>query len=251
MPLPHYYSNLAPFREVFLEGRPILTYHHVGQCRRGVRLKGLYLSPKLFARQMKELQAAGFSTGRFQSVTSPRANTERRVFLTFDDGFKDVFENALPIMQQHQLSCMLFLVSDLVGKTNEWQQPMGDIVEPLMDNTQVREWLAAGQEIGSHTRTHTRLSQLSREVAREEIAASKKSLEDRFGVAIEHFCYPYGDWNDVARDLVQEAGYQTACTTQPGVNTDTTPRFELRRFTARYRSRNLKAIWSRLRAWKG
>ena len=250
MSLPHYYSSLTPFEEVFLSGRPILTYHHVGPRPGGVRIKGLYASPRLFARQMAELQAAGFATAVLQAVTVPDGGPQRRIALTFDDGFRDVFENALPIMLRHRFRGIQFLVSGLLGRTNEWQQRMGDVVEPLMGEVQVREWLAAGQEIGAHTRTHPRLSQLSREAAREEIATSKKSLEDRFGVAVEHFCYPYGDWNETVRDLVQEAGYRTACTTQTGVNTDTTPRFELKRFTARYPSRNLKALWRWLRAWK-
>jgi peptidoglycan/xylan/chitin deacetylase (PgdA/CDA1 family) len=71
-----------------------------------------------------------------------------------------------------------------------------------------------------------------------------------FGRPIQHFCYPYGDWNEAVRDLVADAGYQTACTTQPGVNTAGDSPFALKRFTARYPSRNLKAIWARLRTWR-
>jgi len=117
-----------------------------------------------------------------------------------------------------------------------------------MDDAQVLNWLAAGHQIGSHTRTHPWLTRLPRAAAREEIASSKKALEDRFSVAVEHFCYPYGDWNESVRDLVVAAGYKTACTTEPGVNTAADSPFALKRFTARYPSRNLKAIWARLRA---
>src|SRR5258706_9633997 len=60
MALPHYYSSLRPFRESFRTGQPVLTYHHVGRRTRGSRLKGLYVSGKLFTRQMAELQTAGF-----------------------------------------------------------------------------------------------------------------------------------------------------------------------------------------------
>jgi peptidoglycan/xylan/chitin deacetylase (PgdA/CDA1 family) len=92
------------------------------------------------------------------------------------------------------------------------------------------------------------LTELPVSKAREEIVASRKSLEDRFGVPIEHFCYPYGDWNETVRDVVQEAGYKTACTTNSGVNGRATSPFELKRFTARYPSRNLKTLWAMLRA---
>jgi peptidoglycan/xylan/chitin deacetylase (PgdA/CDA1 family) len=250
MPLPHYYSTLVPFRASFRSGHPVLTYHHVGPRPRGVRLKGLFLSPKLFARQIAELGEAGFSSQPMAAITSPRMEARPLVFITFDDGFQDVFEHALPVLRQQRCCSIVFLVSEFIGKTNEWQQRAGDVVQPMMDESQARDWLAAGQEIGSHTQTHPRLAHISAQQAREEIVASKKSLEDRFGRAIDHFCYPYGDWNESVRDLVQAAGYKTACTTDPGVNLPGTSPFELKRFTARYPSRNLKNIWAEItRFW--
>ena len=83
--------------------------------------------------------------------------------------------------------------------------------------------------------------------ARAEIFASKKKLEDLFGRSIEHFCYPYGDWNSVVRDWVMEAGYSTASTTDFGVNTSETSSFTLKRITARYRTRSLKSLLKRIR----
>jgi peptidoglycan/xylan/chitin deacetylase (PgdA/CDA1 family) len=157
------------------------------------------------------------------------------------------FEHALPVLQAHGFRAVLFLVSDLIGKTNEWQQREGDVVEPLMDAAEVRAWIAAGQAIGAHTRTHPWLTRLALAAAREEITASKKKLEDAFAVPVEHFCYPYGDWNATIRDLVIAAGYRTACTTEAGVNFGSESVFELKRITARYPTRSLKAVWARLR----
>jgi len=116
-----------------------------------------------------------------------------------------------------------------------------------MDASQVRDWLAAGDDIGSHTLTHPFLTRLAPREAREEIFASKKRLEDLFGRAIEHFCYPYGDWNAAVRDWVIEGGYRTACTTEFGVNTPETSAFALKRITARYRSRSLKGLLERMK----
>jgi peptidoglycan/xylan/chitin deacetylase (PgdA/CDA1 family) len=90
-------------------------------------------------------------------------------------------------------------------------------MEPLMSETHVREWLALGFEIGAHTLTHPRLSAIPIPEARNEIAGSKKRLEDLFGVHVKHFAYPYGDCNDAVVDLVREAGFETACTCDPGV----------------------------------
>ncbi len=246
-PLPRYYSRLAPFREVFTRGRPILAYHHVGPRPSRPRLKGLYLHPKLFAAQMAELAGAGFLAPPLDSIFTRSADANPSVFLTFDDGFRDVFEHALPVLTQHHFFGIQFLVSDLLGKTNLWQQRVGDVSQPLMDEVRVREWLAAGQQIGSHTRTHPWLTRLSEDAAREEIVASKKALEDKFGFPVEHFCYPYGDWDQRVSDLVAEAGYRSACTTAAGINPPGASPFALKRFTARYPTRNLKAMWAFLR----
>jgi peptidoglycan/xylan/chitin deacetylase (PgdA/CDA1 family) len=105
-----------------------------------------------------------------------------------------------------------------------------------MDHAEIREWLAAGHEIGSHSCTHPHLSRIPLPQAREEITASKKKLEDLFGRPVEHFCYPYGDRNDAVVDLVREAGYRTACTMDFGVNTVATSPLALRRILARHPS---------------
>lgn len=249
--LPSYYTRLGPFESVFLTGRPILMYHHVGHRPRGVRLKGLYMSERMFSRQIRELKAAGFITPPYDTVASCGPNTARHVYLTFDDGFCDVVRNAAAVLHQNGFRAMMFLVADLLGGTNQWQQRQGDAPAPLASVAQVQEWLAAGNEIGSHTLTHPRLTALPVELAREEIGASKKKLEDMFGRPIQHFCYPYGDWNERVRDLVAEAGYMTACTTDFGVNDASAHPLALRRITARYKSRSIRELKRWLaRRWK-
>src|SRR5437899_9792621 len=194
-PSPRYYSSLGPFRELFATGYAVLTYHHIGPRPARVRLKGLYVSPKLFAQQLAELKTEDYETDAFGMIQPSHPPKAKRVFFTFDDGFTDVFENALPVLRQHGFRSIQFLVADLLGKTSEWQTGSGELPGVLMDKAQVRDWLNSGQEIGSHTATHPRLTQISPSQAREEISGSKKKLEDTFGIAVEHFCYPYGDWN--------------------------------------------------------
>ena len=242
---PAHYSSLAPFRELFELGNPILTYHKVGPRPRRVRLKGLYLSTNLFAAQLAELKAAGFRSGPLGDCSGPVK--PRQIVLTFDDGYVNVLQNAVAALAQSQFNAIQFLPVNFLGKSNEWDVALGEASEPIMDPSQVRDWLAAGHDIGSHTLTHPFLPRLAPDRAREEIFSSKKKLEDLFGRAIEHFCYPYGDWNAVVRDWVTEAGYRTASTTEYGVNTPETSCFTLKRITARYRSRSLKALLERIR----
>lgn len=243
--VPAQYTSLAPFRGLFEAGKPCLTYHKLGPRPRGVRLRGLYLGARLFERQLSELQKAGFSTVGPGELAGHEGNSGKHIGLTFDDGYANVLRHGLEPLARHRFHAIQYLVADRLGGFNEWDAPEGEAQEALMDRAQVKEWLAAGHEIGSHTLTHPHLTRISPARAKEEIFASRKKLEDFFGVTIRHFCHPYGDWNAAVRDLVISAGYETACTTEFGVNDATTSPFEIRRVTARHRSLSLKALKAR------
>lgn len=243
--VPAYYTSLAPFRALFQTGKACLTYHKLGPRPRGVRLKGLYLGARLFERQLSELREAGFSTAGPGELAGRDGNPGKQIALTFDDGFANVLRHGLEPLARHKFRAIEYLVADRMGGFNEWDLPDGEVQEALMDKMQVKDWLAAGHEIGSHTLTHPHLTRISPARAREEVFASRKKLEDIFGVPVRHFCHPYGDWNAAVRDLVIEAGYETACTTEFGVNGAATSPFELKRITARHRSMSLKALKAR------
>jgi peptidoglycan/xylan/chitin deacetylase (PgdA/CDA1 family) len=235
--LPLYYTKLGPFRDGFSTAVPVITYHKLGPRPSGVRLKGLYLSERLFGEQLAEWRAEGFSPGSPADVGLVPGNPNSRVAITFDDGFENVLRHGLEPLRRHQFTALQYLVADRLGKTNEWEQHYGEAPERLMDEAQVREWLAAGHAIGSHTLSHPHLTRIHIDQIRAEIGDSRKKLEDRFGVPVKHFCYPYGDWNRLTRDIAAEAGYETACTTVPGFNAPGEDRFALKRLTARYASR--------------
>jgi peptidoglycan/xylan/chitin deacetylase (PgdA/CDA1 family) len=244
--LPTCFDSVEPFQEFFQTGTPVLMYHKIGKRPRGVRLKGLYVNPDQFERHVEELKASGFSSATLSELATATTPLSKKVVFTFDDGFRNVLENgALPLCNAG-FKAIQFLVPNLLGKVNEWDLRDGEVPEMLMDKAQVQDWIAAGHEIGSHSMTHASLDRLSVRDAREEIITSKKKLEDMFGVPIVHFCYPYGNWNDAIRDVVIEAGYQTACTTKFGVNTPETPKYAMNRITARHPTRSLKALKERL-----
>lgn len=239
---PSYYTRFAPFRELFASGFPIVTYHKFGAAPRGARLRGMYLRPRLLDRQLAEWRAAGYEPA---TVGEVHAAARSRVALTIDDGFRSVHALALPVLARHGFRAMLYLVADRLGERNDWEIEQGEVAAPLMTPSEVREWLAAGNRIGSHTLTHPWLTRLAPDRAREEISASRRRLEDAFGVPVKDFCYPYGDWNPAVREWVREAGYETAVTTDFGVNGAGFDPWALRRVTARYASRG----WPWIRAW--
>jgi peptidoglycan/xylan/chitin deacetylase (PgdA/CDA1 family) len=175
-------------------------------------------------------------------------NSRRTLCLSFDDGFENVLRHGLEPLRTHRCQAIQFLVPGLLGKTNEWETASGEAQQKLMDAAGVREWLAAGHEIGAHTMTHPNLKKIPLERAREEISACKKSLEDLFGRPVRHFCYPFGAYNEQVRDLVAEAGFETACTTRAGLNDASTPPMELNRLTARPVSIKFRDLW---REWFG
>jgi peptidoglycan/xylan/chitin deacetylase (PgdA/CDA1 family) len=232
-------------RRLSARGVPIFCFHKIADPPRGTADPFLYVRPGRFAAQLAALRRWGFGAASVAEARAARDNRERRVVLAFDDGYVNVLENGLERLAQHGHKAIQFLVAGRLGGRNEWDIAKGDVPEALMDAGQVRDWLGAGQEIGSHSMSHRDLRRLSAAEAREEIGASKRALEDRFGLAVRHFCYPYGVWNEAVRDLVGEAGYETACTLVFGVNRAATPPLELRRIMPLSGSELLAKAWHR------
>lgn len=242
---PATYHTLKPFLGLFQTGIPVLMYHKIAPPPPGVRLKGLYVRPERFAQQMEELHQAGFSSCHPGAGADGHVS-QRRMALTFDDGFRNVAEHALGPLAKHGFSAIQFLVANFIGRLNQWEIREGEVSERLMDAAQVRDWLGAGHRIGSHSLSHPYLTRLSMRDAREEIITSKKKLEDSFGVTVDDFCYPYGNWNEAVRDIVVEAGYRTACAADYGVNTPSVSPYSLRRIIVRHPTRSLKVLGARL-----
>ena len=96
--LPDYFTSLATFRRLFATGLPILTYHKIGARPWRARLKGLYVRPQLFDRQLQELREAGFRTATLDEAVRPKAGATFGIVITFDDGWKSVLTVAAPIV---------------------------------------------------------------------------------------------------------------------------------------------------------
>lgn len=236
-------------RRLSTRGVPVFAYHKLAPPPRATTDPFLYVSPGRFEAQLAAFRRAGCASASLAEALRAGDNSARQVVLTFDDGFADVLEPGLEALSRHRFRALQFLVPGFLGRRNEWDIAKGDVPEPLMDEAQIRDWLAAGHEIGSHSMTHRNLRRLGPAEARQEIAGSKKALEDRFGLAVEHFCYPFGAWNQAVRDLVGEAGYRTACTLRFGVNAPDTPRLELRRIFPLSSLELLAKLRHRLARW--
>lgn len=203
---------------------PILMYHQIDKRpTRGAMMRGLVVSPQAFARQMGLLKALGYQ-GLSMSALMAYLRGERQgkvVGISFDDGYVNNLEHAMPVLQRNGFSATCYMVSGQLGGSNVWDHVKGIAAKPLMQAAQARAWVAGGQEVGAHTRSHVDLRQLSAAQAMQEIAGCKAELQDACGAAVNQFCYPYGFYTPAIAAQVQEAGYAAATTTtraraQPG-----------------------------------
>lgn len=197
---------------------PILMYHNIGQPPEGAKLRGLYVRTGAFARQMWLLRLMGFK-GLSMSAAMPYLRGEKKgrvAVITFDDGYRDTLEQALPVLNSVGFSATCYVVSGRTGGHNDWDAAALNVTKELMSNEQVKAWQAAGMEVGAHSRTHPRLSKCTDEELQNELAGSKADLEALTGAPVTQFCYPYGDFDARVAEAARKAGYSAATTTQRG-----------------------------------
>ena len=208
---------------------PNLMYHHVAvPAARGTRFRGLTVHPSSFRRQMTWMKRLGYR-GLSMRDLAPYLAGERmgKVFgITFDDGFRNVFENALPVLSGLGFTSTNYFVANQFDGGNIWDQAENVPFAPLMSVAQARAWASAGQEVGSHTLDHVHLPEISVDEARRQIGLSREILEQEIGTSVTAFCYPYGDFKSEHGLLAKEAGYANATTTNRGLaNTTDDPFF--------------------------
>jgi peptidoglycan/xylan/chitin deacetylase (PgdA/CDA1 family) len=139
-----------------------------------------------------------------------RGESRGLVGLTFDDGYADFLEHAVPVLARYGATGSLYVVAGRLGGENEWDD--GPRLR-LLDADGVRAVAAAGHEVGSHTLGHVRLAGIDPESLTREVADSKSVLEDVLQREVPGFCYPWGSFDQAAADAARTAGYDHACVT--------------------------------------
>ena len=163
---------------------------------------------------------------KLQGVDCDKLNDSKSNFgITFDDGYENNLINALPVLKKFNFTATCFIVPNLIGKTNSWDTKQFK----LMDKMQIKDWLGAGMNIGSHSLNHIDLTKINHDQAMVEIGDSKKILEDIFAVEIKNFCYPYGRFNKNTSKYVKQNRYLKAFTTKRGLYDDNSMNFEIPR----------------------
>lgn len=197
---------------------PILMYHNIGEPPEGARLRSLYVRTGAFGRQMMLLKLLGYK-GVSMSEAMPYLRGEKTgkvVAITFDDGYLDTMEQALPVLNTFGFTATCYFVSGRLGQYNDWDAAELNVNKPLMSAEQVKAWQGAGMEVGAHSRTHPRLTHCSDEQLAMELQGGKSDLEALTGAAVSQFCYPYGDLDERVAQAARKAGYDAATTVQRG-----------------------------------
>jgi peptidoglycan/xylan/chitin deacetylase (PgdA/CDA1 family) len=197
---------------------PILMYHSIDDSSDGACVR-----PQRFEAQMVYLRKAGYQTVDLDAVygylTRGIELPAKPIVITFDDGYRDNLVNAYPTLKKYGMCATIFLPTDYVGFTNRWNAAEGVTQRPLLNWEEIHA-LANDPLISfqAHTCSHPRLTQIPLNQVREELKQSKEDIEDHLGNACHHFAYPFGDFNDAVRDVVEEMGFHIACSTRWGHN---------------------------------
>jgi peptidoglycan/xylan/chitin deacetylase (PgdA/CDA1 family) len=210
----------------------VLMYHSLDQ-----RQCVLSTRPAAFAEHMRILHRQSRRVVSLEEVAARLADRSllaEAVAITFDDGFRNVYQHALPILLQYRFQATVFLVTDYCGRTNSWPgQPSAISPRPLLRWSEIQEMSTAGISFGSHAVTHPDLRRLPSRVAAAEMLASKQRIEDAVGRPVVSFAYPYGAYDPAVKYLAA-AHFRVACSTRLGFVRPWSDPFALERVDAFY-----------------
>ncbi|MFI1563011.1 polysaccharide deacetylase family protein [Streptomyces sp. NPDC020490] len=192
----------------------VAMYHSVGDCSDDPYR--ITVTPERLRAQLRWLRRRGLRGVGMTDLLAARARGQGRglVGLTFDDGYADFVDTALPLLRRFDCGATLFVLPGRLGGDNAWD-PLGPR-KPLLTADGIRQAAAAGVEIGSHGLTHVDLTRADDATLAAEVRDSRSLLAELTGTPIAGFCYPYGTVDRRAVAAVRDAGYAYACAIDPG-----------------------------------
>jgi peptidoglycan/xylan/chitin deacetylase (PgdA/CDA1 family) len=213
----------------------VLMYHRVVPVpKKGQELKW-QVTQSQFRKHLIMLDKLGYTFINFRdyslfldgNLTLPR----KPIILTFDDGYEEVYNYALPVMKELGVRATVFVLGDRSIMKNEWDEKSSCGSLPLMTDQMILELHKLGFEIGSHTMSHPDLTKLTLDQAWTEISESKSALENLIQAPVISFSYPFGACNSEIENLVKLAGYNYGCAVFTGHPEFSSDHYNIRRIT--------------------
>jgi len=224
-------------------------YHSVSQFPNEDKIPYDNVDPSLFENHLRLLKDKKYNVISLNelivNIKDEKKIKPKTIVITLDDGFKNNFDYALPLLNRHHFSATFFIITGHIGESKPYKHLLMDetAIEYCkmypesrlpMSEMEIRELSDQGMEIGSHSVTHRSLGNININEAQLEIVESKSCLEKITTKKIDLFTYPfgsrtYGDFNEETKNLLIQAGYKAACTTDIGKVTLDTDIYQLPR----------------------
>jgi peptidoglycan/xylan/chitin deacetylase (PgdA/CDA1 family) len=221
---------------------PVLFYHKISKPWPDARVRGGFTPPRRFFKQMSYLKNEGlvFYTAselinyfQQQGTFPPKG-----IALTFDDGWKDNYTNAFPVLKQLGIKATIFIIPSSFGQANSGATAEGEQPHAHLSRDEIREMAQQGIEFGSHSMNHRLLNKLSAAEVKSEVEEAKREIENVLQKPCLTFAYPAGFFSETARRAVEQAGHIAAFSTVYGP-TDKIDLFALNRIEVLRRDRFL------------
>ncbi len=199
---------------------PVLIYHKIDLPTPDVKIRGAFTSPRKFEKQISYLKRKGFSF-YFASELIEYFNDngkfpDKSLALTFDDGWKDNFQNAFPILKKYGVKATIFLVPSCIGRTTDEVTADGEGEREHLSKENILEMSQNDIEFGSHSMNHKLFNQITTAEIKNEVTESKAAIENLLEKPCQVFAYPAGFYNEPAKEEIKKAGYKAAFTTVYG-----------------------------------
>lgn len=224
-------------------------YHHINPHKGDM----VTVRPEIFEGQMEYLHKAGYKTLKLDELISyikGGLKQQKAVAVTFDDAWLDNYIYAFPVLKKYTINATIFVITDRTerasGKKTESPAIVPThnesklLIEKNEDYKVVLNWELIKEmsdsgivEIYSHTKSHARCDRLSKSELLEELSASKKTIEKRLGKPCPYLCWPYGNYNETALRIAQEAGYKAIFTTHHGIVKKDSDPFAIKRIVVK------------------
>lgn len=197
------------FKTKLTQSIQILTYHKINDdFDWGITRQKI----SQFERGIKFLYDLGYKTVPLEETFKPQKALDRKVVITFDDGYEDVYLNAFPILQKYGFTAFIFIITGFVGKHNSWDYNLGKRRKRHLSWKQIKEMCNHGFGFGSHTVNHPDLTRIDQRFVEYELKKSKEVLEDKLGKETSFLSYPFGRYNRFVQEEACRLGYKGAYT---------------------------------------